>query len=129
METKENDSIIYWFEDGILFSKFKNEITIDLENIKNLIELRHEISDRKKQYWCIDMLNIKEYKKEARDYAEKHGQEYLHATAAIIHSHISRFIINIFLKLKKSKIPFQAFNSKKLAVLWLNEMRQKNSTK
>lgn len=124
----ENDVILYWSENGILFSKFKTKTNIDIKNIKTLIELRHQISADKKQYWCIDMNNVKHYEKNARDYAEINGQDFLFATAVIINSHVARFIMNTFLLLKKPVIPFQAFKNKEDAVNWLLELKMKNET-
>lgn len=124
----ENDVILYWLEEGILFSKFKTKTNIDIKNIKTLIELRHQISANKKQYWCIDMSNVNHYEKNARDYAEINGQDFLFATAVIINSHVARFIMNTFLLLKKPVIPFQAFKNKEDAVRWLSELKRKNET-
>jgi hypothetical protein len=121
----ENDSLAYWKEDGILFSSFKVPTIMTLDVIKTYIEMRHEISKGEKQYWCADLTNLKEYRKEARDYAEIHGQEYLYATAVVVHSHITMFIFNIFIKIKTPHIPFQAFKTKEAAVKWLKGLKNK----
>jgi hypothetical protein len=123
MNKVENEFIAYWKEDGILFSSFKVPTIMDLEVIRKSIEMRHEISEGESQYWCADFFNLKEYKKEARDYAEIHGQEYLFATAVIINSHVTRFILNTFMRLKHSAIPLQAFKTKEAAVTWLKRLK------
>lgn len=123
MDRMENDFIVYWKEDGLLFSEFKVPTVMDLSVIKTSIEMRHAISEGEKQYWCTDFHNLKEYPKEARDYAEIHGQEYLYATAVIINSHVTRFILNTFMRLKHSEIPLQAFKTREAAVVWLNSLK------
>jgi len=121
----ENDFIKFWIEDGILYSQFKKSIIINMECIKALIELRTEISAGEKQYWCYDFKGIESYDKEARDYAEIHGQEYLYACAAVFNSHIAKFTLNTFMILKTPLIPLKGFTQKQDAVNWLNEIKKK----
>lgn len=126
MRSIENDFMKFWIEDGILFSEFKKETDGTLENIKALIDLRTAISEGEKQYWCYDFKGIKPYDKAARDYADKFGQDDLYACAAVLDSHISKFIINAFIKLKKPKVPLRGFKKKEEAVYWLEELKRKN---
>ena len=120
----ENDIVKFWFEEGILHSQFKARIDISIDTIKELIALRHTISDKKKQYWCYDLTHIQFFSKEAMHYTEIHGQDYLHATAAVVKSHVAKFIFNWFSKFKEAKIPLQAFTCKEKAVTWLKELRK-----
>lgn len=119
----ENDFIRFWIEDGILHSEFKTQTTVDLEKIKVVVDLRTEISDGEKQYWCYDFNRIKAYNKEARDYADKKGQEDLYACAVVFNSHIAKFTLNAFMKLKNPLIPLKGFTKKEEAVKWLNELK------
>ena len=123
MEELENDFIRFWIEDGILYSEYKKPTDITLENAKRLIALRHELSNNKKQYWCYDFKGLKSFTKEGRDYADIHGQDFLHASAAVVNSHITMFLFNIFVKIKNVKIPFKAFKNKDKAVKWLKELK------
>jgi hypothetical protein len=126
MKEVENDFIKFWIEDNILYSQFKKPTDGTIENIKAIIDLRNEISDDKKQYWCYDFNGIKSYDKDARDYAEKNGQEHLYACAAILNSHIAKFILNAFMILKKPTVPLRGFTKKNDAINWLNELKKKN---
>lgn len=126
MTELENDFIRFWVADGILFSKFKRELSIDLDKIQGIIESRHTISNNVNQYWVYDVTEVKAFPKECRDYVDIYGQELLYGCAAIIDSHIQKFLFNTFLKLKKSKVPFQAFTNKEKAVEWLLEIKEKN---
>lgn len=126
MITVENDFMKFWIEDGILHSQFKKPVVVNIERIKALIDLRHEVSAGEKQYWSYDFDGIKSYDKEARDYAEIYGQEYLCGCAVIFNSHIAKFTLNTFMILKTPLIPLKGFTKKENAINWLNELKKKN---
>ena len=118
----ENDFIKFWIEDGILYSRFKKISVIDLEKIKGIIDLRTQISEGEDQYWCYDFDKIKSYNKDARDYAEIHGQDHLKGCAVVFNSHIAKFVLNTFMTLKKPLIPLKGFTKKEEAVNWLKRL-------
>jgi len=126
MNQLENNDIKFWIEDGILFSEFKSPIVLAIEHSKAIVAMRHEISNNEKQYWCYSLYNVKSYTKESRDYAEKYGQDFLHATAVVVTSHLTIFIFNAFQKLNRPKIPLRAFKNREDAVTWLKELKQQN---
>jgi hypothetical protein len=121
----ENDLVKYWFEDGILFNEFKEPFTMDLENIKKIVSLRHQISNGEKKYWVYDVRKVRSMTKEARDYAEVYGQDYLYATAVIVNSHITMFLFNIFVKIKTPTVSLKVFKTSDKAVEWLKELKSK----
>lgn len=127
MTELDNEFIRFWVDDGILHNKFKHQLNMDLDKIKKIIELRHAISNNVNQYWCYDVKEVNDFPKECRDYADTYGQELLFACAIVINSHIQKFLFNVYLKLKKSKIPFQAFTSTDEATKWLMEIKAKNN--
>ncbi|MGG7034593.1 MAG: hypothetical protein ACI7YS_05270 [Flavobacterium sp.] len=129
MEEIENEYVKFWFENGILFDELKRSTQITKDIMIGLVELRTTISDNKKQYWCMDGINVKSIDKEARDYADKYGQDLLFATAALVNSHLTKFMFNTFLKLKNPVIPFQVFTKKEEAIEWLLEIKAKNENK
>lgn len=98
MKELENNFVKFWFENGILFSKFQKDTVLNLDRIKQAIEMREKISGKQKQYWLYDITNIKTVPKEVRDYAERHGQDYLYCIAALVNSHTTKFIFNSYLK-------------------------------
>lgn len=126
MVAVENDFIKFWIEKDILYSQFKKPTEVTIEKIKAIIDLRHQISDGKSQYWCYDFNGVKSYDKQARDYADKFGQENLYACAAVLNSHISKFIINTFVNLKKPNVPLKGFTKKEDAIKWLLELKKNN---
>lgn len=126
MKKIENDFIKFWIEDDILYSQFKKPTIGTLENIKAIISLRHEVSAGEKQYWCYDFGGIKTFDKVARDYADKYGQDNLHACAVVLNSHITKFIVNTFMLLKNPVVPLRGFTKKSEAINWLNELKEMN---
>ena len=120
----ENDIIKYWINNQILYSKYKRPFKMTLEDIKDVIALRHDISNNQKQFWCYNLNGVKSISKEARDYADLHGQDLLHACATVVDSHITIFLFNIFAKLKRVKIPFRAFTNEEKAIAWLKELQK-----
>lgn len=121
----EKECVEFWFENGILMSKFERGTELNLTNIKETIKIREEISGGEKQYWLYDLRNVKNMTKEARDYADQHGQDYLHAVAVLVNSHITKFIFNSYLKLKKPIMPFQVFADAEKAIDWLLVVKEK----
>jgi hypothetical protein len=109
----ENDCIKFWFENGILMSRFQSGTELDLTNIKEVIRIREEISEGEKQYWLYDITNLKNITKEVRDYAERYGQDYLYCIAVLVNSHITKFMFNSYLKLNKPDFPFLFLQKKK----------------
>ncbi len=123
----ESDSLFdFWLEDGILHSTFKTPIHFTIDLGEQLIQKRHEVSNFQKQYWCYDFTKVLSMPKECRDHANKYGQEFLYASAAVVKSSIQAFIVNFFIKLKNPKVPFKAFTSKDEAIAWLKELKKQN---
>lgn len=126
MKTIENSAIRFWIEEEILFSEYKQPYEMNLENSKEIYELRKQISEGKDQYFCYDIGNLKSMSKEARDYGEKYGQENLAASAIIVNSHITLFLYNTFLRIKKVKIPVKAFKKRDQGIEWLKNLKNAN---
>lgn len=129
MEVFENDFFKFWIDDGLLFSAFKEPTDMTLEVAKSAIELRHSISNNKYQYWCMDLRNLRDTSNEAKKYINENGEEYLCACAMIVNSHLKKFLVTIFNRMKKRKFPVEIFSSKTDAVNWLNKLKEKESLK
>ncbi|WP_418263994.1 hypothetical protein [Flavobacterium faecale] len=127
MKELENEFIKFWIEDDILYSRFKKPTIGNFENTKAIIDLRTEISNGEKQYWLYDFNGIRSYDKEGRDYADQYGQEHLFGCAVLLNSHIAKFILNTFMKLKKPTVPVKGFTKKEDAIHWLNELKKVNN--
>lgn len=123
----ENEYIKFWFENGILISRFQNGIELDLVKIKEVIRIREAISRGEMQSWLYDITNLKSVPKEVRDYADRYGQDYLYGVAVLVNSHITKFLFNSYLKLNKPNVLFQVFTNKEKAAEWLLEIKTENT--
>jgi hypothetical protein len=126
MKEVETDFVKFWFENDILFSKFQKDTELNLDSIKQAIEMREKISGEQKQYWLYDITNLKTVTKEARDYAAKYGEDFICANAVLVNSYITKFMFNSYLKLNKPDFPFLFFTKKEKAIEWLMEIKAKN---
>lgn len=120
----ENENYKLWIDNGLLFSVFKKPTHLTLEDAKSAIELRHSISNNKHQYWCMDLRNLKDTTEEAKKYIDENGEEFLYACAMIVNSHLMKFMVKGFNRMKSRKIPVEIFSSEIDAVKWLNKMKE-----
>jgi hypothetical protein len=125
MKEASNHFVKFWMEDGIMYSHFLKDIHIDLENIQEFIKFRHEFSQGEKQYWLHDLNGLKTMSKDAKEFGDKYGQEFLHAGALIAHTHLQKFIFNTFIIVKKPRVKTFVFTNKESAKKWLLELKQK----
>ncbi len=126
MKEFENDFMKFWFEEGILISKFQKDTILDLEAVKKTIEMREQISVEKDQYWLYDITNMKSVTTEARQHAAQHGHNLIYACAGLVDSYMTKFIFTTYKKFSKPDFPFAFFTSKEKAVQWLSEIKAKN---
>ena len=126
MREASNDFVKFWMEDGIMYSRFLKEVQLDLECIQEFIQFRHEFSQGEKQYWLHDLNGLKIMTKDAKEYGDKYGQEFLHAGAIIVHTHLQKFLLNTFIIVKKPNVKTSIFTNKESAKKWLLELKQKS---
>ena len=127
MREASNNYTKYWMEDGIMHSMFLQDIHLELELCIALINFRQEFSEGEKQYWLYDLDKLQSTTKDAKDYAAKYGDNYLHAAAIIVHSHLQKFIINTYIIVKKPNVKTRIFTDKVKAKNWLLELKAKNA--
>lgn len=128
MEFIEDENIIFWKENNILYSKFTTKKTkLDYYNTKKFIELRHQISNNEKQYWCCHLNGIIGFSKDGQKHADEYGQEFLYACGVVVYSHLAKFLVNLFVRVKKPHVPLKYFTDEKKALHWLEEQREKNN--
>ncbi len=126
MNEYKDESIHFWIEEGILKSEFLKEVVLDEDFCEKIINIRHQVSNNEKQYWLYDFRNVANMTTEGRKYAEKYGQDCLYATAAIVNSHLTKFIVNLFRKINNPRIPFKAFKDMQEALEWLKDIKKEN---
>lgn len=126
MRETSNHFTKFWMEDGIMHSNFLYDVHLELDLCIALINFRQEFSEGEKQYWLYDLDKLQTMTKDAKDYAAKYGDNYLHAAAIIVHSHLQKFIINTFITVKKPNVKTRIFTDKVKAKNWLLELKAKN---
>ena len=115
--------IKFWIEDEIVIGEPLKAQTYDLNIVREAIELRHEISDNKDQYVCFDIRKITNYEKEAIDYVQKHGKDFILAYAIVVDSSFTKFFMNVTSVLQNSPLKFKAFRKKEDAIEWLKSLK------
>ena len=129
MQETSNHFTKFWMEDGIMHSIFLHDVQLDLDYCIALINLRHTFSNEESQYWLYDLNNLQSMSKDAKDYAAKYGDNYIHAAAIIVHSNLQKFIINTFITVKKPNVKTRIFTDKTKAKNWLLKHKKANESK
>lgn len=127
MEIIENEYVKFWKKEGLLFSKHKKTTCIGVKEAEEIIELRHKISNNTAQYWCMDVRHLILSTNDAHHYVDENGQDLVHACAIVVNSFLNRFIVEVFLNVKKPKVPVKVFSSEENAVAWLKELKDSNN--
>lgn len=123
----ENDFVRFWKEGEILFSDLKKPLNLEVDNCKEIIDLRHQISDNQCQYWCMDYSNLKTANKGSYEYVEKYGQEYVHALAVVVDTFLTKFNVELFMRVKQPRVPMKIFSNRESAVKWLLDLKSNKS--
>lgn len=124
--TTKSKSVSMRFEDGILYGRFSPKITIDLKVATEVVELRKKLTNNKFTPILVDVSDISEVTRDARNFlSSNEGSELLTAAAILVSSKFSSFMANFFLKVnsKKLELPIRVFNSKKEALIWLQQYK------
>ncbi|MBI3521053.1 MAG: hypothetical protein HY062_17065 [Bacteroidetes bacterium] len=108
-----------WMNNGIVFSKFKKELIIDLDLAKQMVDDRILISNGIVRPYLIDISNLFSIDKEGRNYLAGPGCDLISAGAIYTKNKLLAFIGNIFISLDNPTIPCKVFSSEKAAVAWL----------
>lgn len=111
-------------EDGIIYGEYK-DIVLDLKGAKQVVNDRKEITLCKTYPLIIDVRNVREVTKEARDYfASKEGEEFLSAAAIVSGSMLTTFLANFVIQVSfvKTNIPTRLFKDKEKALDWIKSI-------
>ena len=123
MKKASNNFVHFYMKEGIMRSYFLKDVEMDLPTIIEFINFRHAISEGEKQYWLHDLKGLKTMSKDAKEYASIYGEEFLHAGAIIVHTHLQKFLINTFIIVKKPKVKTRFFTDTSKALNWLLEVK------
>jgi hypothetical protein len=117
----ETPHIKLWIEDGILYSRYANNCTMDIEIAKDCVEKRLTLSQGISYPALVDMRGLQSVTKEAREYMAREGAALITAAALITGSELNRMLGNIFLRINRPKVPLKLFTNEKEAKDWLKQ--------
>ncbi len=115
---------LYWdSENEIVWGELFADLTTEAaarENVDAQESVRDSVNKEKTRV-LIDMGNVSEISKEARDYfANERTAAVQRATALLIRSPVSRVIGNFFMGLNKPICPTRLFTDDQKAIEWLH---------
>lgn len=108
--------------DDLLIHRFKADVHVELEMIKEMLKLSDPIFHRTNQY--LPSLSVLSegvtLSKEAREFGSTEAaNRYICASAVVINSLPHRIVGNFIVKVQKPVIPFKLFNDQDQAIKWL----------
>jgi hypothetical protein len=125
----ENQYALLWKEDDIIMGIFKSDIVLDLEGAKETVKLRKTLTPDKDHLLLVDIRNIKNATRQAREYmGSKEAGEGIRKTAIMIDANFSVILGNIFLKFNKPEVPTRLFTEKAAAIRWLKDSESDKSS-
>ena len=117
----ENDFALFWIDKGIIFFEYKQDIIIDLEAAKKIVEDRIKCQQGKAYPAFADCRGLKEINRDGREYLAKQGSNLIKACALLSSSVVHRTIGNFYLSINKPAIPTKLFNEENHALAWLQQ--------
>ncbi len=111
-------------DDDIVFITFLDNLKVDINIAKELVESRLEFTENKKHYTIIEMSNVKFLTHEARVYMQnpEGGLKNIIGAAFIASNPLSALLATIFIKTDKN-FPAKFFSRKKDAFKWITELK------
>lgn len=112
-------------DDGILFFTYKENLELNIEAAKIIVQDRINFQAKKSFPAFVDCRGIKSISKEARDYFAKKGSDLIIASALLYDSPVHKIIANFYLQINKPVVPSKAFTNKEEALKWLEQFKIK----
>lgn len=134
METKkiidyEFAKLEYDAGENILFFRVKQDIEVDVREIKEMLRYAEEVMGPKRHFAVIDFGVSFLSTSEARSlYAQSpYIQKYRIADAFIVRSLPLRIVANFFINVTRPKVKTRLFTDETLAIEWLKKIRESNT--
>lgn len=109
-------------DDGILDYDYRDDVVVDLDTARHVIESTREALDKLEPYPTLVRLNrVKSVTREARVYFSEHHDnlEIVSRVALIASNPIGRIVANFFLGLNAPPRPTKLFGAADEALAWL----------
>lgn len=108
-----------WLHNGIVYSKYKKELIINLEVATQMVNDRLIVLQGVSRPYLIDITELLSIDIEGRKYLAGPGCQLITAGAIFTKNKLLAFIGNIFISLDRPHIPCKVFSNEKAAVKWL----------
>lgn len=113
-----------FLENGILHFYYKEIDTMDLDMAKSCVRERLKFTGNKAYPCLVDVIKLKNFTKEARDYFANEGNEGIIANAIISGSVFIKMMANFYITVNKPQNPTRMFTDKKSALEWLAQYKK-----
>ena len=118
----DSDTHLFWEEEGIICFSYKVPV-VDLEIVKQGLEIRNEILDKNPHLFFGDLTGVHNITNEARQfYSSEESSGNVIAAAVLTSNAITKIIATFFQSFNRPKVPFKFFSSKEKAFQWLHEI-------
>jgi hypothetical protein len=125
----ENQYSLIWKEGDVIMGVFKSDIILDLEGARETVKLRKTLTADKDHLLLVDIRNVKNITRQAREYmGSPDAGEGVSKAAIMIDSNFSMILGNLFLKFNKPEVPTKLFTEKTAAIKWLAEAEADKSS-
>lgn len=117
----ENEYASFWTEEGILYIIYKPSLkAMTLDIAKKLVDDRLKVSNNRVMPLFVDISNLRETSKTARDYlAEGDAVKHTNATALLVNNKLTRMLASIYMAFSRPSIPTKVFTDQEEAMKWL----------
>ncbi|MBJ6119024.1 hypothetical protein JAO76_12525 [Pontibacter sp. BT310] len=110
-----------FIEDGILYIHYKQIENLDQHVAEDCVRARKAFTENKDYPCLVDVISIKNFTKEARDYFANEGNEGIIANAILINSTVTKMMANFYIMVNKPTNPTRMFTDKAIALEWLKQ--------
>lgn len=115
----ENDYARFWIADGILFFKYKPNITIDVNVAKSVVTDRIHFQNERSYPILCDIRGVIATEKAGRDYLAQYGSILAEAVGLIVHEKVLLTIGSFYLQISKPSVATQIFTKESDALTYL----------
>lgn len=118
------------YENNILYVRVKEDLVVQTEDMKLMLETAVEMTGGEKYYALIDTSGSGEATVEARNYyADCDYTKYRFADAFVVSSLATRLVVNFYMKFHNPKVKSKMFGTIAEARYWLESLKKRQLEK
>jgi hypothetical protein len=127
IKTLELSNSIVWFDDGILYSRYKEGAYVNASREKmeeDVVKLKEFVGNKKVLMIAESHPQAESPRREDRDYISERLSEIIQALAILTPSAVSRMVVNLFFLFKPDSFPTTMFQRVPEAKNWLQTIKK-----